>query len=177
MPPAPPRKLHDANDERPLHNEILDLLLDAVCVVDAEGRFTYVNGACESIFGYTREELIGKKMIDLVLPEDRERTLEAAAQVMEGTPALPFENRYQRKDGEVVELAWTASWSESLGVRIGVARDITERKRADEALALAKAQIEHSNRALREANEMLQAPGHHRSPHWRRKPLVFRKAG
>ncbi len=140
----------------PLDTDILDLLLDAVCVVDADGRFTYVNGACETIFGYTRAELIGKPMIDLVLPDDRERTLEAAARVMEGTPSLHFENRYRRKDGQIVELAWTASWSESLGVRIGVARDMTERKRADEALACAKAQIEQSNRALQEANERLQ---------------------
>ena len=34
---------------------VLDLLLDAVCVVDQENRFVYVSGACESIFGYTAE--------------------------------------------------------------------------------------------------------------------------
>ncbi|EIC23604.1 sensor domain-containing diguanylate cyclase [Thiorhodovibrio frisius] len=141
---------------RPWENEVLDLLLDAVCIVDAEGRFTYVNGACETIFGYTREELIGQPMIDLVLPEDREQTKQAATKVMEGTPTLRFENRYRRKDGRIIELSWTASWSESLGVRIGVARDMTERKRADEALADAKEQLERSNRSLQEANEMLQ---------------------
>ncbi|WPL12711.1 MULTISPECIES: sensor domain-containing diguanylate cyclase [Thiorhodovibrio] len=141
---------------RPWENEVLDLLLDAVCIVDADGRFTYVNGACETIFGYTREELIDKQMIDLVLPEDREQTQQAAKKVMEGTPTLQFENRYRRKDGRVVELSWTASWSQSLGVRIGVARDMTERKRADEALADTKEQLERSNRSLREANDMLQ---------------------
>jgi PAS domain S-box-containing protein len=141
---------------RPWENEVLDLLLDAVCIVDADGRFTYVNGACETIFGYTREELIDKQMMDLVLPEDREQTQQAAKKVMEGTPTLQFDNRYRRKDGRVVELSWTASWSESLGVRIGVARDMTERKRADEALADTKEQLERSNRSLREANDMLQ---------------------
>ena len=49
----------------------VDLLLDAVCVVDAEGRFVFVSAACERIFGYTAEEMIGRPMIDMVAPEDR----------------------------------------------------------------------------------------------------------
>jgi PAS domain-containing protein len=37
----------------------IDLLLDAVFLVDADGRIKYVNAACERIFGYTPDELIG----------------------------------------------------------------------------------------------------------------------
>ena len=55
-----------------------DLLLDAVCMVDTGGHFVYVSAACERIFGYTQQEMIGKRMIDLVAPADRERTLAAA---------------------------------------------------------------------------------------------------
>jgi len=109
----------------------LDLLLDAVCAVDAHGRFVFVSAACERIFGYTPQELIGRQMIDLVHPADRQRTLEAAREVMGGEPKLNFENRYLRKDGRVVYILWSARWSSADQLRIAVARDITERKLAE----------------------------------------------
>ncbi len=109
----------------------LDLLLEAVCVVDAEGRFVFVSAAFEQIFGYSPEEVIGTQMIDLVAPDDRERTLEAAGEIMSGDPRFTFENRYVRKDGQVVHIMWSARWSEVDHLRIAVARDITARKQAE----------------------------------------------
>ena len=110
---------------------VLDLLVDAVCVVDTVGHFVYVSAACERIFGYTPEEMLGQSMIELVHPDDRARTLATAAAVMSGTPTPYFENRYLRKDGGTVHIMWTARWSEADGVRIAVARDITARKHAE----------------------------------------------
>ena len=54
-----------------------DLLLDAVCMVDVNGRFVFVSAACERIFGYTQEEMICMVMLDLVAPADRQRTIAA----------------------------------------------------------------------------------------------------
>jgi len=85
---------------------VIDLLLDAICVVDAQGNFVFVSAACERIFGYTPEEMLGKRMIEMVYPEDRARTLAAAEEVMVGQPLLHFENRYVRKDGTVVHIMW-----------------------------------------------------------------------
>ena len=112
-------------------DNVLDHLLDAVCLVDAEGRFVFISAACQSIFGYAPAELVGTRMIDLVHPDDRARTLEAAAAIMRGVPNPHFENRYVRKDGRVVPIMWSARWSEEDGVRIAVARDITALKRAE----------------------------------------------
>lgn len=112
-------------------SSFIDLLLDAVCVVDRQGRFIFVSAACERIFGYTQEELIGTYMIELVLPADRARTLQAAQDVMGGEPKLNFENRYLHKDGRVVHILWSARWSETWQMRIAVARDITERKHVE----------------------------------------------
>ncbi|WPN45973.1 MULTISPECIES: GGDEF domain-containing protein [unclassified Pseudomonas] len=109
----------------------IDLLLDAVCAVDKQGRFVFVSAACERIFGYCPDELIGQSMIDLVHPADRQRTLDAAREIMGGEPKLNFENRYMRKDGRVVHILWSARWSEVDQLRIAVARDITERKQAE----------------------------------------------
>ena len=135
--------------EAPLHSRldhVLDLLLDAVCAVDIEGRFVFVSAASERIFGYAPEELIGRPMIELVHPDDRERTLAAAADIMGGTPNPHFENRYLRKDGRVAHIMWSARWSESDRLRIAVARDITERKRAEsvQAALLAISEAAHA---------------------------------
>jgi diguanylate cyclase (GGDEF)-like protein/PAS domain S-box-containing protein len=120
----------ETRNPAPLAN-VIDLLLDAVCVVDVEGRFVFVSAACERIFGYKPEEMIGTLMLDMVFPDDRERTLQAAGEIMGGQPKLHFENRYVRKDGQVVHIMWSARWSESDQLRIAVARDISERKLAE----------------------------------------------
>jgi diguanylate cyclase (GGDEF)-like protein/PAS domain S-box-containing protein len=112
-------------------SNVIDLLPDAICVVDASGRFVFVSSACERIFGYTPEEMIGNAMIDLVFPEDREKTLLAANEIMAGNLTPHFENRYVRKDGRLVHIMWSARWSDADQMRIAVARDITERKRAE----------------------------------------------
>src|SRR6185503_16520659 len=111
--------------------KILDLLLDAICVVDAEGRYVFVSAAFERIFGYAPEEVIGRRMIELVHPADRDTTLQTANGIMSGNPEYHFENRYVRKDGEIVHIMWSARWSEDHRLRIAVARDITRRKRAE----------------------------------------------
>lgn len=108
-----------------------DLLLDAVCLVDAQGRFVFVSAACEQIFGYTQAEMIGMTMIDLVAPHDRLRTLAAASAVMKGTPQTHFHNQYVRKDGSLVDIMWSARWSEQSQVRVAIARDVTVPKRAE----------------------------------------------
>lgn len=112
-------------------SKVMDLLLDAVCVVDARGCFVFVSAGCEPIFGYTQQEMLGRNMIDLVFPEDRARTLAAAEMVMQGQEQRHFENRYVRKDGRVVDIMWSARWFGDEGLRLAVARDVTELKRAE----------------------------------------------
>ena len=109
---------------------VMDLLLDAICVVDKQGRFVFVSAAAEQIFGYTPDEMKGRQMIDMVHPPDQARTLQRAREIMSGTASSHFENRYVRKDGHVVDIMWSARWSEADQVRIAVARDVTELKRA-----------------------------------------------
>lgn len=118
-------------DTHPALVRALDMLLDVVCVVDGEGRFVALSAACEQVFGYTPEELIGKPFLDLVLSEDRPRTIAAASGVMSGIPLRNFENRYIRKDGRVVDIMWTARWSEADQLRLAVAREVTDRKRQE----------------------------------------------
>ena len=122
-----------------------DLLLDAVCVVDRDGYFLYVSAASEQIFGYKPDEMIGKPMIEFVYPGDRQRTLNAVTEILNGEKKPYFENRYVRKDGKIVHIMWSARWSESEQVRVAVARDVTERKRAETMQAAVYAISEAAN--------------------------------
>lgn len=115
-------------------SEYLDVLLEAICVVNKEGIFIYVSSGCERIFGYTPEELVGRSMISLVHPDDRQRTLKTANEIMAGDCKIDFENRYIRKDGAVVDILWSAQWSVTDQVRVAVARDVTHSKQTFERL-------------------------------------------
>lgn len=111
--------------------DVSELLLDAICIVDALGRFVSITGACEQIFGYPPAEMVGKPMIDFVFEEDRARTMEAVKRVRNGYLQRHFENRYLRKNGEIAHILWSARWSETDQVRVAVARDITEHTQAN----------------------------------------------
>jgi diguanylate cyclase (GGDEF)-like protein/PAS domain S-box-containing protein len=106
----------------------IDLIIDTICVVDKTGRFEFVSASSERIFGYTADEMIGMQMLDLVYYADRDRTIAAAKNIMKGHEHINFENRYVRKDGQIVDILWSARWSETQQQRIAVARDISERK-------------------------------------------------
>ncbi|HNP26825.1 MAG TPA: diguanylate cyclase [Nitrosomonas sp.] len=110
----------------------IDLLLDAICVVDERGCFEFVSAGAERVFGYTPSEMLGRPMIELVHPEDRERTLQVASEINAGVIKVDFENRYIHKNGQIVHLLWSARWSQSDQRRVAVARDITRIKQ-DEA--------------------------------------------
>ncbi len=115
-------------------SDYIDQLLEAICVVDANGYFLYLSSGCERIFGYKSAEMVGRPMIELVHPDDRARTLLAASEIMAGDQKIDFENRYIRKDGQIAYIQWSARWSEDQKVRVAVARDITKHKQLLEQL-------------------------------------------
>ncbi len=127
---------------------MIENALDVICTVDAEGRFVSVNPACSKVWGYQPEELVGRKYIDLVLPEDVAKTNEVAARMVSGEELTNFENRYRHKNGTLVSTTWTAHWSESEQLMFAVAHDNTERKLAEEKLIQLSSIVESSNDAI-----------------------------
>src|SRR3989338_7142691 len=114
----------DKHRDTPLAS-FIDLLLDAICVVDAQGRFVSVSAACERIFGYKPEEMLGRLMLDMVVPEDRAMTLQAAGEIMAGQIKTCFENRYLHKDGRGVHIKRSAPSPELHPLPNAVAGDST----------------------------------------------------
>lgn len=123
-----------AVDLKALYPKLIHLLLDAVFVVDGDNRIVFVSDACEVLLGYRADELTGTPITDYMHPDDLAATKASIVRVMNGQPHTDFRNRYLHKNGAVVHILWSARWSEEDGVRIGVARDVTSLKQAEERL-------------------------------------------
>jgi PAS domain S-box-containing protein len=112
-------------------DRIFNLSPDLVAVANFDGHFTRVNPAAEEILGYTEAELLTRPYLDLVHPDDRERTAAEAAAIGEGKRTLSFENRLARKDGSYRVLEWTSTPVVEERAMYAVARDVTERREAE----------------------------------------------
>ncbi|MDF0752403.1 sensor domain-containing diguanylate cyclase [Marinobacter sp. 71-i] len=121
-------------DLKALYPKLTNLLLDAVFVVDQDDQIVFVSDACEALLGYRADELVGTRITDYVHPDDLADTRASIVRVMEGQPHNDFCNRYIHRDGTIVYILWSARLSEDDGVRIGVARDVTALRQAEEKL-------------------------------------------
>ncbi len=115
--------------------QMMEHSLDVICSMNANGEFIEVSAAAEKVWGYRRAELLGRRAMDLVHPEDREKSTAERTRIVAGQETRDFENRYIRKDGSIAHIMWSASWSPSEQTMFCVARDVTERKRSEAFIA------------------------------------------
>jgi PAS domain S-box-containing protein len=120
---------------------VIENAADVICSVDADGKFVAVSPACEATWGYQPDELTGRRFIELIAPEDVNATIKAVRSIRSQKGTMPFENRTRRKDGSLVNVLWSAYWSESERSMFCVAHDITQRKRAEEAIKASELRI------------------------------------
>jgi diguanylate cyclase (GGDEF)-like protein/PAS domain S-box-containing protein len=121
-------------DLQALYPKLIHLMLDTVFVVDRHNQIVFVSDACEKLLGYRADELTGTPITDYMHPDDLAITRASIVRVMNGQPHVDFRNRYIRKDGGIVHILWAAFWSEEVGARIGVARNVTALWQAEEEL-------------------------------------------
>ncbi len=113
-------------------NQFFNVSLDLKCIANTEGYFLRLNPAWERILGYTREELMAKRFLEFVHPEDLDRTRDAISSLTSQQKIFLFENRYRCKDDTYRWLEWSSAPAGKL--IYAAARDVTERKQAEEAL-------------------------------------------
>jgi PAS domain S-box-containing protein len=135
------RLIRQLDNERSRSSAILGSTMDAVVSMNAEGSITEFNSAAERMFGYPRSEIIGKALGDTIVPPDLAEKHRAGLERY----LLTGENKVigklteltaRRADGTIfpVELSINRVDLPGPASFIGVVRDITERKRAEESL-------------------------------------------
>ena len=121
-------------DLHALYPRLIHLMLDTVFVVDRDNQIVFVSDACQALLGYRPDELVGTPITQYMHPDDLAATRASIIRVMNGQSHIDFRNRYIRKDGVVVHILWAACWSEEVGARISVARNVTALTQAEEEL-------------------------------------------
>ncbi|MFH0962826.1 MAG: PAS domain S-box protein, partial [Planctomycetota bacterium] len=126
---------------------------DGFALLDAEGRYLDVNSACCQHLGYAREDLLRLSIADIDSLFSPQR-FAADFQSLVGKPPVTYESVHRRKDGTTFPVEVTLSIVRIGGVpqALSLVRDITERKRAEEAL-------QRSSQLLRDTGEMAQVGG------------------
>lgn len=141
---------------------VLDVLPDAVLVVDAGGRISALNEHAERLFGYTREEILGRE-IELLVPPDL-RAAHERYRIEYGRAPTPrpmgsgLHLRGRRRDGEefFAEISLGPFTVAGASLVIAVVRDVTERLRAQDARR-ALAERSALEQRVRERTRELQA--------------------
>ena len=131
---------------------IVDSSDDAIVSKDLNGVIETWNGGAERLFGYEASEVIGKSIL-IIVPPDREseeqRILEG---IRRGEHVEHYETVRLRKDGALVDISLSVSpIRDGSGQVVGaskIARDISERKRADERQELLAREIHHRTKNL-----------------------------
>ncbi len=140
---------------------IADSASDAIVMMNDAGKISFWNPAAEKIFGYKAYEAIGREVHELLLPqrycESHQKGLDKFLSTGESLPVgRTFELTAKRKDGGEfpVEISLSALPLKGKWYSVGIVRDITERRKAEEEL---KAHRERLEQLVEERTDELQA--------------------
>jgi PAS domain S-box-containing protein len=118
--------------------QFFTLSLDMLCIAGTDGHFKRVSPVWMRTLGFSEQQLLCTPYIQLVHPDDRAATVAEASKLARGEMSVSFENRFRCTDGSYRWLMWTAAPAPSGSVIYAAARDITDRKKVEQALQLAE---------------------------------------
>jgi two-component system, chemotaxis family, CheB/CheR fusion protein len=125
---------------------------DAIVSKNLDGIINSWNAGAERLFGYTAEEVIGKPITILIPPELQDEETTILTRIRRGDRIDHYETTRQRKDGSLVDISLTVSPVRNAeGKIVGaskIARDISQRKRADERINLLVRELDHRAKNL-----------------------------
>lgn len=132
------------------YRELFDFFTDSIAIIDQDGVFLDVNNGATKMYGYTREEFLGKNQELIAAPDknDLEATMEAIHKAYQGE-SQNLEWWGIRKNGEVFPKDIVLNKGRYFGreVVIAIGRDITERKQVEEQLLKYNLELKETNQS------------------------------
>jgi PAS domain S-box-containing protein len=113
-------------------NRFFELTPDLLCIAGYDGYFKKINPAVCELLGYSYEELYAFPINDFIYHEDRQLTSKHRENLKNDIPLLNYENRYVKKNGEIVWLSWTSMPVEEEQIVYAIAKNITHKKKIEE---------------------------------------------
>ncbi|HEY0896401.1 MAG TPA: PAS domain S-box protein [Sphingobacteriaceae bacterium] len=114
--------------------KIMDSSRDVICIIDDDLKFVKISAACQRLWGYSPQELIGRPYRDLIEERDLEEMKAVAQKLRREGNLKNVENRYRHKDGRMITMSWSAHWDPEEKLSYCVGRDITDEKSAAEQI-------------------------------------------
>lgn len=147
-----------------LYRDLFDNASVMMYTVDMHGHYTAVNPAMERLMGYTSDEMCGVHYSEFMPPESQVLSRQMRAEKDAGAAWTTYETDMRTKAGDRLTLEVSTWFMQKNGERVGIqgiARDITERRKAELALKQAHEEMERQvaerTAALQKINEQLQA--------------------
>ncbi len=129
-------------------NQIMDTSIDIISIVNEAGEFVMLSKSAEDIWGYKREQAIGKKALDFIIEEDWIKVQGIIEQLKSGIKIANFENRSRAKDGRIITISWSASTDPTTKLRYAIGRDISARVASEAQMKLLQSVITNSTDAV-----------------------------
>ncbi len=128
------------------YRSLVENLNEIIYILNENAEITYVSPNIKEISGYSASEVLGKRFIELVHPENKQESLERFKKAFSGATRAS-ENRFIAKDGRIVWVRTSArpvvKGGRKVGIQ-GVLTDITERKEAEEKIRKLSQAVEQS---------------------------------
>jgi PAS domain S-box-containing protein len=128
---------------------------DLLCIATFDGYFVRLNPAWQTVLGFSDEEMRAAPFMDFVHPDDLDATTRAMSALMTGERVIDFENRYRSKDGSYKWLQWKSAPFIHQELVYAVARDVTDRRAAEDALRVYASEMERAKREQEQNAERL----------------------
>jgi serine/threonine-protein kinase len=135
------------------------LSLDLMTIVGSDGYYKELNPAWEKILGWPLDELKAKPWVEFLHPDDVAPTMAAAQRLFGGNSVSHLENRFRCKDGSYRWLHWTGQVIAGQQLIYCVGRDITDRKRVEEALRESEEALRQTTLELARLRQRLECGG------------------
>jgi two-component system cell cycle sensor histidine kinase/response regulator CckA len=133
-------------DSEAQYRNLVETSRDLIWSTDLDGRWTFVNNAARSMYGYEPDEMLGRPVLEFVRPERLEQARQVLEELRAGKPRFQFDTEHVRKDGAIVFLSVNAlpirdRYGSVIGIT-GTSTDLTARRQAEQRVHAANTRFE-----------------------------------